>query len=148
MNLSANPIYGPPPNLPEIAIRISTTGTETIENHPKPIQPSNDFIRNHRKIIDIMIRMPEITMRIRCIFPRKVTNFPSSSKGKNRVTSNPMKVLIRNRTGPTIEPSFSIPQSKLNENANDNALQEIKNELNNNLLGALTAKRELTSSRM
>lgn len=148
MNLSTRPMYGPPPKIPDSAIRTSITGTDTNENQAKPIQPVIAFVRNHNKIIDTMTNIPDMMMRIKCNFPLRVTNSPPSSKGKKMGTSNPMNVLIRNNIGPAIEPLPSIPQSNPKEKINNNALPTIKSELNNHLFGAPTANRELTSSRM
>ena len=148
MNLSTKPIYGPPPKMPDKTIRTSMTGTEPKENHANPIQCGKALVRNHKKIIDTNTKIPEITIRIRCIFPRKVSNSPPSSRGNKMVTSNPKNALIRNNIGPTIDPFPSIPQSRPKEKINNNALPEMNSELNNHLLGAPTAKRELTSSRM
>jgi hypothetical protein len=134
--------------MPDKAIRISITGTETNENQAKPIQPAKALVRSHKRIIDTNTKIPDIIIRIKCSFPRSVTNSPPSSKGKKSVTSNPMNVLIRNRIGPTTDPFPSIPQSRPKEKINNNALPEMNSELNNHLLGAPTARRELTSSRM
>ena len=111
MNLSTKPMYGPPVKTIVRAISINVIGTDSIENQAKPFHPSRFLVLNQKNIIETITNIPEITMTIKCIFPRQVVISPPSSSGKKIVTSNPRNAAIENRIGPTTDPFPSlIPQ--------------------------------------
>ena len=128
MNLSTNPIYFPQAKIPDITTSIKDIIAEAKENQAKPIQPSNDFVLNHKKTIDMITIIPDITMRIRCNLPRIVVNFPPSSKGKKIVTTNTMSALIANKYDPTRPSSPLIPQSKPIEKITNKVLPVINKD--------------------
>ncbi len=122
MNLSTKPIYFPPTKIPDITTSIKDIIAEAKENQANPIQPSNDFVLNHKKTIDMMTTIPDTTIRIRCNLPRIVFNSPPSPKGKKIVTINTMSALIANKYDPTRPSSPLIPQSNPIEKINNKAL--------------------------
>ena len=149
MGLSTNPLYLPFMKMAAIKTRINEMIAEISEKVAKELQASTDFNRNQSATIPAIVRSPDITTRIRCIFPLRVMISPPASRGKNSATRTPNNPPDTNRMGPMTDPSpLFMPQCNPRKKINNNTLDVMMKASKNRFLGAPTAISELTSSRI
>jgi hypothetical protein len=149
MGLSTKPLYLPFMKIAAITTRIKEMIAEISEKVAKEFQPSTDSNLNQSATIPAIVKSPDITTKMRCIFPLRVMISPPASRGKNNATRTPKNPLDTNRMGPITTPSpLFMPQCNPRKNINNNTLDVMMKASKKRFLGAPTAIRELTSSRI